>query len=431
MIIIYFDKNLKKEEENINNFIKLRETFYGNEVYGVDTLDKFKYLISLFGKLNSYYYLITSGGGAEEFLNSGYYEENRIINFVIYCFNKNKYLPLMQKYKRISMIENESFDNVIEHLKESFPECLSKEKDILKHCSSFLLEKEYKGTPLQIHQKMAEYFDDKFDTPAFDEKIKEKILNTLNKIAQQKSDYEKAKEILDEIKDENDLIKCYTAESIIVYFINKCLREVDKNCIEFAGLLNYALFKYYFENPSININEDTIFYRKLALSIKDLYAYDLFEGSIICFPSFTSTSIDIDAFKDPDIKPVRLSSFGKKMIPFGKQVFPFGKSDDNEKEIFTKEKCVLMKFNYKYNDLNYCPCFNIIKASEFSSEKEFLFPPFSFFKITKYISAKGDENDPIIIELEVIPKRENLEQYLKIGGFVYYDKDENIMNYDF
>ena len=47
MILIYFDKNLKSSEENLSNFIKIRKAFYGDEIYGVDTLDKLKILISL------------------------------------------------------------------------------------------------------------------------------------------------------------------------------------------------------------------------------------------------------------------------------------------------------------------------------------------------------------------------------------------------
>lgn len=113
MIIIYFDKNLKKARENQLNFIKLRETFYGNEIYGVKSFDEFKYLISLFGKNNDNYYIITSGSDAEEFLNSEYVDEKRIIDFIIYCFNKEKYLPLMKKCSSISMIENRNFNNII------------------------------------------------------------------------------------------------------------------------------------------------------------------------------------------------------------------------------------------------------------------------------------------------------------------------------
>ena len=43
MIIIFYNKYLKEEEEDISNFIKLRQSFYGNEVYGVEDFEKFKF----------------------------------------------------------------------------------------------------------------------------------------------------------------------------------------------------------------------------------------------------------------------------------------------------------------------------------------------------------------------------------------------------
>ena len=71
-----------------------------------------------------------------------------------------------------------------------------------------------------------------------------------------------------------------------------------------------------------------------------------------------------------------------------------------QKEV-TREKCVLFKFNYKYNDYYICPAFNINKVSKYQYEKEYLFPPFSFFRITKYNAAEGTRLDPVVIELEV------------------------------
>jgi hypothetical protein len=49
--------------------------------------------------------------------------------------------------------------------------------------------------------------------------------------------------------------------------------------LEFVGLMNYALFKYYHDNPQIEIKEDMVFYRKMNIPIKDLkyftYSYIL------------------------------------------------------------------------------------------------------------------------------------------------------------
>ena len=413
MIIIYFDNNLKTREENIYNFILVRKVFYGNEIYGVDTMEKFKYLLSLFGKTNEYYYLITSGSGASIFLDSGYYDDLRIIDFVIYCLDKEKYIPLQKKYSRISLIENINFDNVINHLKVSI-QFYTNEMEILKHCSSFLLEKEYRGIPLKIHKRLSQFFDENYNKPAIDEKIKIRLLDLLNKIAKKKEDYEKAKFVIEPIDNEIDLIKSYTCESIIVYFLNKCLREVDDKCIEFAGLLNYSIYKYYHDNPEIKIKKDITLYRKIILSIKDLYSYDLFEGKIICFPAFTSTSIDANSISFHTVQKHKLTMYSLY---------------DQKQKYTIREKCVLMKFKYIYNESNYCPAFDINKCSVIPSEKEYIFPPFSFFRITKFTSAEGTKNDPVIIELEVIPRKENLDVKLKSGGMIFYDKDNNCMKW--
>jgi len=403
MIIIYYDRQLKSSDENIDNFIKLRKTFYGNEIYGVYEFDKFKYLLSLFLKTCQSYYIILSGSGAKEFFNSGYYEENknRIIGIFIYCLNIDQYLPLKKVYPRISMIENISFDNIIKDIQAK--ESLSyKEDDILKQYSSFLILEEYfLKAPSQIHEKICEYFDENYNKPSFDENAKKKILNLLNLIAQTKKDFNGASKILEDINDEKDLIKCYTDESIIVYFLNKCLREVNNKMLEFVGLMNYALFKYYHDNPQIEIKEDMIFYRKMNIPIKDLYSYDLFEGKIICFPAFTSTSIYKDAFY---------------FNPIAKDKTVYG--------VVNREKHILLKIYYKFNEAYQCPCFNIQECSKFKDEKEYLFNPFSFFKILKIIMNEGTEENPVIIELKVIPKAKDFQKNLKNGGKVLFDEKE-------
>jgi len=116
--------------------------------------------------------------------------------------------------------------------------------------------------------------------------------------------------------------------------------------LEFVGLMNYVLFKYYHDNPQIEIKEAMVFYRKMNIPIKDLYSYYLFEGKIICFPAFTSTSIYEDAFY---------------FKPLEKQYTKYG------------QKHILLKIYYKFNELYQCSCFNIQECSNFKNEKEYLF----------------------------------------------------------
>jgi len=208
MIIVYYDRQLKSSEENINNFTKLRKAFYENEIYGVDTYENFIYLLSLFDRKSQNYYIIASGSVAKGFIDYGYeHYKYRIMAIYIYCLDINEHLPLKKACSRISIIENENFDNIIKDIqvKEFSPH---KEENILRQYSSFfLLEEYFLKAPSQIHEKICEYFDKNYNKPSFDKNTKANILNLLNIIAQSSSEFRKTKKILENIKDEKDLIK--------------------------------------------------------------------------------------------------------------------------------------------------------------------------------------------------------------------------------
>ena len=87
-------------------------------------------------------------------------------------------------------------------------------------------------------------------------------------------------------------------------------------------------------------------------------------------------------------------------------------------------------FYYKYDELNQCPAFDIKYCSHFHNEKEFVFPPFSFFRILKFNSNSGTSEDPVVIELEVIPRKQNLERKLKFGGSIFYNTINNCMDWE-
>ena len=95
----------------------------------------------------------------------------------------------------------------------------------------------------------------------------------------------------------------------------------------------------------------------MNIPIKDLYSYDLFEGKIICFTAFASTSIYKDAFY---------------FNPIAKDKTVYG--------VFNREKHILLKIYYKFNEVYQCPCFNIQECSKFKDEKEYLFNLFLFLK---------------------------------------------------
>ena len=63
--------------------------------------------------------------------------------------------------------------------------------------------------------------------------------------------------------------------------------------------------------------------------------------------------------------------------------------------------------------------------SEFKKEKEILFQPFSFYKVTN-VNINID-NYTADISLETIGKREILEKRIKEGKNIRYNQQENIM----
>ena len=87
--------------------------------------------------------------------------------------------------------------------------------------------------------------------------------------------------------------------------------------------------------------------------------------------------------------------------------------------------CVIMVFNYNYKNGNKSPVFNLSKINP--SEAEFLFPPFSFFKILKVEMKEGTPDDPIYIYLEV--PNISFDFYLKFkNGFdIKYEKVNNTL----
>lgn len=87
---------------------------------------------------------------------------------------------------------------------------------------------------------------------------------------------------------------------------------------------------------------------------------------------------------------------------------------------------VVLIIDYKCNNPSYpTPCIDVSYFSENYGEKEYIFPPFSFFKIEKVENRSGKSYDPHIIYLSVPNKRILIEFALKNGKKINYDKNLN------
>ena len=68
----------------------------------------------------------------------------------------------------------------------------------------------------------------------------------------------------------------------------------------FIGPFYNGIFKYSMKNPENQLkNERKTLYRDIIMNRLDLYSYQFCENDIICFPSFTSTTV----LENYDFKP--------------------------------------------------------------------------------------------------------------------------------
>ena len=184
-------------------------------------------------------------------------------------------------------------------------------------------------------------------------------------------------------------IKYYTGESLC-YVFNKALREFEKFYIEmahFIGPFYYGIYKYalYHKDKQLRL-EPKILYRDLTMQRLDLYDYQFSENDIICFPSFTSTTINENL-------NFKITNNNKKI---------------NNNQIEEKS---YIKMIIKYEPKGDC-CVQGVDISDISKvkkEKEVLLFPFTFLKIDKVEINSGKENDKHLIYLTIINKEEMLE----------------------
>jgi hypothetical protein len=100
---------------------------------------------------------------------------------------------------------------------------------------------------------------------------------------------------------------------------------------------------------------------------------------------------------------------------------------DKSKEIFQNSQKFSVIYKIKNHIIpNSIPCgTNIQNESEYKKENEILFQPFSFYYVK---NVKFDyENYLADIELETIVKKEILEEKIRIGKKVIYDKKDNLV----
>ena len=179
-----------------------------------------------------------------------------------------------------------------------------------------------------------------------------------------------------------EAIKKYTEESYFYKVLNQVMRVFDEKLYKlayFIGPFMLALNQYLLKYPQKGLNQDTMLFRTINIDPLEKYDYTLSEGHIICFPSFTSTSVKRDKFIPTIIKPNSIKI-----------------------ELFIQ---------YKYMSGNISPAIDINDMSEYKDEDERLLLSFTFLSINSI--AKDPYKENYILYMEIINRTTVIEYKLK------------------
>ena len=215
-------------------------------------------------------------------------------------------------------------------------------------------------------------------------------------------DISKDLEMLDKL-----VIKEYT-KNTLYGDLNNWLRNLDYLAYEmvayFTARLMYSLNNYALINNRF-FNEKKIIFRGVKTNYINLLPYERLKGKIIILSSFISTS---------ENESLAIEWSGRK----------------NSKEIFNlyQKFSVIYKITNIVNENNVSCGINIQEESNYSYEKEILFQPFTFYFVRNI--NFNFENYTVDIELETIPKKEILEEKIKQGKKVIYNKKSNLILID-
>ena len=366
--------------------MKLEGTFYG-----INNFNLFKYICHKVKQNSKYFILISSGSSWEKI-----FEYCRNINIAqiyrcyIYCFSKDKYLPQMKICPKLKGVFS-SFDDL---KKELFTNQNKLIKNIPIKSSNLIFLSDYNSTYIKLHFEIVRKYSlykllklNNFNQSKFMTLVKNKCpyyLKMANEIIYNDDEAmiqffkNKTKEPETNLRRyfNNDhtvqhYISNYTLEGFYYRYINKFLREGDFNSFRLlSNHISKFVYKLYeYRKTNFQICNSTL-YRYMYITTNEFQIYLNSIGKVICYPSFTSTSLKENSF-----------------CPF-----------------ICNTNTIKVKLVIKQNNSKSIIC--IRDLSQHPDEEEYLCLPFSFFKITNIAQDNGNN----IIYLTALNSEKPIEE---------------------
>ena len=405
--VIYYDPNFEKRPYEIYEDAEI----FKNETNGafilIMNIRSLELVLDEIEKLetSSKFDMICTGGASKEVFslikNKKY--GNIFKRGCLFTYNPDKYRNMINLFPLIKGVYF-SNEEIIDFLRKN-----ARSSTIFRTLKLITL-KDYNDKINQIHKIIGKHYG-KFSETNYNNEIKKvayfidhpgeykvRILNIYGAQNNQKETMLKTLELYKDVENNYEqIIRNYTSENCSVYKdFNYLLLRLNARGIEafgyfIAGLI-YSLNKFY-KDQNKGENTNITLYRGMRLDISELLNYERYENSILCFPSFTSSSKYLEVAANDE-------RFGGRETEIPTRI---------QEGLFS----VVMTIDHRFNRRAIPNGIKIESISYFQTESETLFLPFSFFKVKKVtINLDKYECD---IDLETVNRKCIFEEKMVKG----------------
>jgi len=406
--LIYHDQNHNKSyfKKSINDNAKHFENESKGTFIFSNSMEIFELIMKKIveknkNEIKNKFLLISTGQSFEEIMKflkiKGY--KDYICKACIYCMNKESYEKKFKNNKEYDLLGGifTTPTEVSNFIKNNL--C---ENNVIFEDSKLVTYENYSLKYYDLHKIISKYYNGNFQNSY---NVAINILRDF--IKNDSEDEEKLMKGLEVFQNnrEYEVLKEYTKNTIYSY-INKCLLNLESLEYEkvgyFIGGLMFKLNEYGIKKNKGN-KKTNILYRGIYINFDDALSYQIQEEKIISFQTFLSTTLSEKVAK----------KYSKEET--------YTLEERKEKSMIS----TIIEINHIWKDELFPLCFDISEISQFKHEIEFLFPPYTFFRVKNF--DLNLDNHTLRLKLESLGKKEILEYPIKAGKKPKLNEEQDII----